>query len=120
MLNKTGPRCRKTTCATSRPASAGSIRWPRSDRAQRLQRSAGRALSAKHSFDLERITELEPEFLNPAHGEPGHVHDEQLAASVTITTITTMCTTSTAVTTTHHRDHGHDHGPPPAPSTTMA
>ncbi|HEX4098166.1 MAG TPA: GTP-binding protein [Caulobacteraceae bacterium] len=27
-------------------------------------------------FDLERILELEPEFLNPAHGEPGHVHDE--------------------------------------------
>lgn len=27
-------------------------------------------------FDLERITELQPEFLNPAHGEPGHVHDE--------------------------------------------
>jgi G3E family GTPase len=26
-------------------------------------------------FDLERITSLEPEFLNPAHGEPGHVHD---------------------------------------------
>ncbi|MCA3713798.1 MAG: GTP-binding protein, partial [Phenylobacterium sp.] len=27
-------------------------------------------------FDLERITDLQPEFLNPAHGEPGHVHDE--------------------------------------------
>jgi G3E family GTPase len=27
-------------------------------------------------FDLERITALEPEFLNPAHGEPGHVHDD--------------------------------------------
>ena len=27
-------------------------------------------------FDLGRITELEPEFLNPAHGEAGHVHDE--------------------------------------------
>jgi G3E family GTPase len=30
-------------------------------------------------FDLERILELEPEFLNPAHGEPGHVHDEHCA-----------------------------------------
>lgn len=30
----------------------------------------------RHSFDLERITSLEPDFLNPAHGEPGHVHDE--------------------------------------------
>src|SRR6201999_4294365 len=27
-------------------------------------------------FDLDRIIELEPEFLNPAHGEAGHVHDE--------------------------------------------
>jgi G3E family GTPase len=34
------------------------------------------AIIGKHSFDLERITELEPDFLNPAHGEPGHVHDE--------------------------------------------
>ena len=28
------------------------------------------------SFDLARIEELEPDFLNPGHGEPGHVHDE--------------------------------------------
>ncbi len=27
-------------------------------------------------FDLDRITELQPEFLNPAHGEAGHVHDD--------------------------------------------
>ena len=27
-------------------------------------------------FDLDRILDLEPEFLNPAHGEDGHVHDE--------------------------------------------
>ena len=27
-------------------------------------------------FDLERIIELEPGFLNPAHGEAGHVHDD--------------------------------------------
>ena len=39
------------------------------------------------SFDLERITQLEPEFLNPAHGEPGHVHDESC----------------------DHDHHGHDH-----------
>jgi G3E family GTPase len=25
-------------------------------------------------FDLDRIVAIEPEFLNPAHGEPGHVH----------------------------------------------
>src|ERR1700710_1362498 len=36
-------------------------------------------------FDLARITALEPEFLNPAHGEAGHVHDEDCD------------------------DHGHDH-----------
>ncbi|RYG12667.1 MAG: GTP-binding protein, partial [Caulobacteraceae bacterium] len=37
------------------------------------------------AFDLERITSLEPDFLNPGHGEPGHVHDD-------------------------HCDHDHDHG----------
>ena len=47
------------------------------------------AILGKHSFDLERITELEPQFLNPAHGEAGHVHDEQCDAD---------------------HDHGHDHG----------
>ena len=39
------------------------------------------------SFDLSRITELEPDFLNPGHGEAGHVHDEHC-----------------------DHDHGHDHG----------
>jgi G3E family GTPase len=45
-------------------------------------------------FDLDRILELEPEFLNPAHGEDGHVHDEH-------------CEDDDH----HHHDHGHDqHG----------
>jgi G3E family GTPase len=39
------------------------------------------------SFDLGRITELEPDFLNPPHGEAGHVHDEHC----------------------DHDHHGHDH-----------
>jgi G3E family GTPase len=43
------------------------------------------------AFDLTRITELQPEFLNPAHGEPGHVHDEHCGHD-------------------HHHHHGHDHG----------
>ena len=30
----------------------------------------------QHAFDLTRITELQPQFLNPAHGEAGHVHDD--------------------------------------------
>ena len=34
------------------------------------------AVLGRGGFDLERITRLDPEFLNPAHGEPGHVHDE--------------------------------------------
>jgi G3E family GTPase len=38
-------------------------------------------------FDLGRIVELSPEFLNPGHGEPGHVHDEHC-----------------------DHDHGHGHG----------
>jgi G3E family GTPase len=32
------------------------------------------AVLGRGGFDLERITALEPAFLNPAHGEPGHVH----------------------------------------------
>ncbi|WP_411287154.1 CobW family GTP-binding protein [Phenylobacterium sp.] len=38
------------------------------------------------AFDLARITDLTPEFLNPAHGEAGHVHDDDCG-----------------------HDHGHDH-----------
>ncbi len=34
------------------------------------------AILGRGAFDLQRITELDPEFLNPAHGEAGHVHDE--------------------------------------------
>jgi G3E family GTPase len=34
------------------------------------------AILGRGGFDLDRILDLEPEFLNPAHGEPGHVHDE--------------------------------------------
>jgi G3E family GTPase len=33
------------------------------------------AVLGRGGFDLERIVALEPEFLNPAHGEDGHVHD---------------------------------------------
>jgi len=46
-------------------------------------------------FDLDRITQLEPEFLNPAHGQAGHVHDDSCEHD-------------------HHDHHhhhdGHDHG----------
>jgi G3E family GTPase len=38
-------------------------------------------------FDLERIEEIQPHFLNPVHGEAGHVHDEDC----------------------DHDHHGHDH-----------
>ena len=34
------------------------------------------AILERKSFDLDRITALEPDFLTPAHGEPGHMHDE--------------------------------------------
>jgi len=39
------------------------------------------------AFDLERILDADPEFLNPPHGEPGQVHDEHC----------------------DHDHHGHDH-----------
>jgi G3E family GTPase len=34
------------------------------------------AILGRGGFDLDRILDLEPEFLNPAHGEAGHVHDQ--------------------------------------------
>ncbi|TAL30872.1 CobW family GTP-binding protein [Phenylobacterium sp.] len=45
----------------------------------------------RHAFDLARVTELQPDFLNPAHGEAGHVHDEHCDHH-------------------DHDHHGHDHG----------
>ena len=42
------------------------------------------AILGRGGFDLERIVDIQPEFLGPAHGEEGHVHDE-------------------------HCDHDHDH-----------
>jgi G3E family GTPase len=49
------------------------------------------------SFDLARITDLEPDFLNPAHGEAGHVHDED-------------CDHDHHDHEHHDHDHDHDHG----------
>ena len=46
------------------------------------------AILDRGGFDLDRISELDPEFLNPGHGEPGHVHDEHCG---------------------HDHGHGHDH-----------
>jgi G3E family GTPase len=50
------------------------------------------AVLGRGGFDLERILDLEPQFLNPAHGEAGHVHDEDCEHDHD-----------------HHHDHGHDH-----------
>ena len=54
------------------------------------------AILNRGGFDLDRITELEPEFAdpapNPGHGEAGHVHDDHCGHD-------------------HHGDDGHDHGP---------
>ncbi len=51
------------------------------------------AIIGKHSFDLDRIQELEPQFLNPGHGEAGHVHDEHCGHDHGH----------------HHHDHDHVH-----------
>ena len=48
------------------------------------------AILGRGGFDLDRILTLEPEFLNPAHGEHGHVHDEHCDHD-------------------GHDHHGHDH-----------
>jgi G3E family GTPase len=50
------------------------------------------AILGRGGFDLDRILELEPEFLNPTHGEEGHVHDEHCDHDHH-----------------HHDHHGHDH-----------
>ena len=44
-------------------------------RAQRSNVALDKVLG-RGGFDIERIMSLEPDFLNPAHGEAGHVHDE--------------------------------------------
>lgn len=44
-------------------------------RAQRSNVPLDKVLG-RGGFDIERIVSLEPDFLNPAHGEAGHVHDE--------------------------------------------
>jgi G3E family GTPase len=49
------------------------------------------AILDKRAFDLDRILELEPEFLNPPHGAAGHVHDEDCGHDH------------------DHDHHGHDH-----------
>jgi G3E family GTPase len=46
------------------------------------------AILGRGGFDLDRIVDIEPQFLNPTHGETGHVHDEHCG----------------------HDHHGHDHG----------
>ena len=51
------------------------------------------AILGRGGFDLNRITELEPDFLNPAHDEAGHVHDENCGHDHR-----------------EHHDHQHDHG----------
>jgi len=50
-------------------------------------------------FDLDRIVSLEPAFLAPAHGEPGHVHDEACAVDA-------HASSGDAP---HGRHHEHDH-----------
>ena len=52
-------------------------------RAQRSNVALDKVLG-RGGFDIDRIVSLEPDFLNPPHGEAGHVHDE-------------------------HCDHDHDH-----------
>jgi G3E family GTPase len=53
------------------------------------------AILGRGGFDLDRILDLEPEFLNPAHGEAGHVHDED-------------CEHDHGHDDHHHQDHHHD------------
>jgi G3E family GTPase len=60
-------------------------------RAQRSNVALDKVLG-RGGFDIDRIVSLEPDFLNPPHGESGHVHDEHCGDD-------------------HHGDghHAHDH-----------
>jgi G3E family GTPase len=58
-------------------------------RAQRSNVALDKVLG-RGGFDIERIVSLEPDFLNPPHGEAGHVHDEACEHD-------------------HHHHHDHDH-----------
>ncbi len=60
-------------------------------RAQRANVPLDQVLGV-HAFDLERITEVRPDFVNPPHGAEGHVHDEHCGHDH------------------HHHDHDHAHG----------
>jgi G3E family GTPase len=55
-------------------------------RAQRSNVALDKVLG-RGGFDIDRIVSLEPDFLNPPHGESGHVHDEHCGHD--------------------HHDHGH-------------
>ena len=56
------------------------------------------AILERRGFDLSRITALEPEFLNPEHGEAGHVHDENCDHAFEDEDAHAH----------HHHDHSHD------------
>jgi G3E family GTPase len=68
-------------------------------RAQRSNVALDKVLG-RGGFDLERIVSLEPDFLNPAHGEAGHVHDEHCEHDHG----------SHEHDHAHHHDHEHDSG----------
>jgi len=59
-------------------------------RAQRSNVPLDKVLG-RGGFDIDRIVSLEPDFLNPPHGEAGHVHDEHCDHDY------------------DHDHHGHDH-----------
>ena len=65
-------------------------------RAQRANVPLDQVLGV-HAFDLDRISEVRPDFVNPPHGAEGHVHDEHCGHDH------------------HDHDHGHGHEHHPGP-----
>jgi G3E family GTPase len=53
----------------------------------------------QHGFDLDRIVEVRPDFINPPHGAEGHVHDEHCGHD------------HSHADHDHDHHHAHDHGP---------
>ncbi len=78
-------------------------------RALRSDVALGQVLG-RGGFDLQRMVDLEPDFLaaaEPGHGEPGHVHDAHCGHDHDHADTDTDTDTDTE--TEHHRDHDHDH-----------
>ena len=95
------PRHRRPNCARSRPASAPSTPTP-SCTAPSARKSRSNEVLGRNAFDLDRILDIEPEFLHADDHDHDHDHGHDHGHG-TITTITTTAGSSTITTRTCNR-----------------